>query len=943
MSKGSTWNIWDFHLHTPFSVLNNQFGDLSKDETWESYISQVETKTKEKGIVALGITDYFTIEGYKRVQEFQKAGRLKNIFIFPNIEFRIDKIVYRGKDNSDPKRLNLHVLLSPEILPAKIEEGFLHDLDFVHVNDPFEPSKTRKLKIANLTEFGETLQADHAKFKEVHNSPFETGCVNAVVQAHQIKELLDNKFRGKYLLVLAEENTSLMDWDGQDHATRKQLIQMSHAFFSSNEKTRNFGLGKTHSSTEAYLNEFRSLKPCIWGCDSHGFNERFLEPDQKWYCWIKSEVTWEGLKQILYEPEDRVRIQEDNPEPDKSIYTVEKVEITQTKINDVLSVNGFDIEFNPNLVTIIGGRGSGKTALLDLIATCFQEGSKLAKMENSFFHRLYVGDGSKKHLSNQPVKVDVGFKSGEEFSKSIGFDESYFEKANIIYLTQNHFDEYSASPDKLNSHIIDLVFEKYADDERKYKEMEDEVDELEQKIQTINLEIEHLRSEVAGQKEIEENNRRIKGGERADYTQRITDIEQKQGGSDDAILKLTEQLDKLKAKKRTIESLLYNLTELAEDIETFRNRYSQSVADINNDLVTLAGNAQVKPLPIELSDLKTTDELITYNKIVLAQTETETEASIQAADKEIDDLEGVSRVIADFRQRVNNISAEIDDIENRIKDILANEQRISDLDQERFNTYAAIMAKMVGLRLFLQEMISKFETGKDEMLSKLKSSALIDMRKSSDFIETLAEKVDNRMDSEASLRREFTPIFENMSTLMNSSDPATDFSGITASISTLVRSLRLKRSTTDSDFYNAVLRKFFGIGLKIEFNNKALSELSMGERAMVLLKILLALDDKPLLIDQPEEHLDNRYIYDELTPAFRSAKTRRQIIIATHNANLVVNTDAEQVIIAEHTNGMLSYKAGTLEDLVIRDSVKTILEGGDEAFKKREEKYGYKF
>jgi predicted ATPase len=117
----------------------------------------------------------------------------------------------------------------------------------------------------------------------------------------------------------------------------------------------------------------------------------------------------------------------------------------------------------------------------------------------------------------------------------------------------------------------------------------------------------------------------------------------------------------------------------------------------------------------------------------------------------------------------------------------------------------------------------------------------------------------------------------------------------------------------------------------------------MGERAIVLLKILLALDDKPLLIDQPEEHLDNRYIYHELVPAFRSAKTKRQIIIATHNANLVVNTDAEQIIIAEHSSGVLSYETGTLEDLRIRESITTILEGGADAFKKREEKYGFKF
>ena len=110
-----------------------------------------------------------------------------------------------------------------------------------------------------------------------------------------------------------------------------------------------------------------------------------------------------------------------------------------------------------------------------------------------------------------------------------------------------------------------------------------------------------------------------------------------------------------------------------------------------------------------------------------------------------------------------------------------------------------------------------------------------------------------------------------------------------------------------------------------------------------MLKILLGLDDKPLLIDQPDEHLDNRYIYDELTPAFRSAKSRRQIIIATHNANLVVNTDAEQIILAECSEGTLSYQVGTLEDLAVRESIKAILEGGDQAFKKREEKYGYRF
>jgi len=117
----------------------------------------------------------------------------------------------------------------------------------------------------------------------------------------------------------------------------------------------------------------------------------------------------------------------------------------------------------------------------------------------------------------------------------------------------------------------------------------------------------------------------------------------------------------------------------------------------------------------------------------------------------------------------------------------------------------------------------------------------------------------------------------------------------------------------------------------------------MGQRAIVLLQIILAYDDKPLLIDQPEEDLDNENIYTQLVAAFRNAKKKRQIITATHNANLVVNTDSEQVIVADYKDGAISYSVGTIEDAVTQEKIKNILEGGREAFEKREEKYGYKF
>lgn len=150
----------------------------------------------------------------------------------------------------------------------------------------------------------------------------------------------------------------------------------------------------------------------------------------------------------------------------------------------------------------------------------------------------------------------------------------------------------------------------------------------------------------------------------------------------------------------------------------------------------------------------------------------------------------------------------------------------------------------------------------------------------------------------------------------------------------------LKKTRASLDFYNWVFGNYFSLNTEIFFNGIHMDKLSMGQKGTVLLKILLAEGDHPLIIDQPEENLDNKFVYDALVDAFREAKKKRQIIIATHNANLVVNTDAEQVIVAEFENNRISYRCGSIENPTIRKDITTLLEGGEEAFRKREMKYG---
>lgn len=134
------------------------------------------------------------------------------------------------------------------------------------------------------------------------------------------------------------------------------------------------------------------------------------------------------------------------------------------------------------------------------------------------------------------------------------------------------------------------------------------------------------------------------------------------------------------------------------------------------------------------------------------------------------------------------------------------------------------------------------------------------------------------------------------------------------------------------------------IQYSIDYDGVDIRKLSPGTRGIVLLLLYLALDDaddRPLIIDQPEENLDPKSIFDELVTLFHEAKSKRQVIMITHNANLVVNTDADQVIVARagpHSTGQLppiSYLSGGLESGHIRQAVCDILEGGERAFQER--------
>jgi hypothetical protein len=231
--RGSEWRKWDLQVHTPFSALNNGFGS-----DFSAYAKQLIEKACNENIAVVGITDYFTIQGYTALNELladdaalkalvgdELAERATGILFLPNIELRLSTIVrnQRGADN----RVNFHVFFSDTVSPAHIEEHFLRELKFTADANTGSEDERWALTPQNLAELGQRLKAQHSNFQG--QTDMFVGMMNAIVDHSEVSKILESKpsiFKGRYLLCLpCDEDLSKCSWDGQGHLARKLLIK----------------------------------------------------------------------------------------------------------------------------------------------------------------------------------------------------------------------------------------------------------------------------------------------------------------------------------------------------------------------------------------------------------------------------------------------------------------------------------------------------------------------------------------------------------------------------------------------------------------------------------------------------------------------------------------------------------------------------------------------
>ena len=437
--RGSTWNRWDFHVHTPYSILNNQYKFVpdpaykSDIEKFDEYVKTLLTKAVENRVVAIGITDYFSIDGYKRIrseylerpQKMEKLfpdetlrSQVKKIYIFPNIEFRIPTFI-----GENAHTVNYHVIFSYDIPVQDIETSFLSQL---HVKF------TERSELPLCRESIERIGAEYKKYNITNNDDYYVGLKQVTVNEEKIRKLLlDMMFKDKHLIAIpVDEDLSSVSWNRRDYISRKILYQQSHCFMTSNEKTRNWALGI--NCEEKQIAEFGALKPCIWGSDAHSYEQMFCPAEDR-FCWIKAVPTFEGLRQILYEPAERVRIQKSCPD-----------EKDEHKVINFMKFNNGDFQcepiyFSEGLTAIIGGKSTGKSLLLRHIAMAIDP-KQVAEREEKV-----LGAGSKIN-----VNVEVVWKDGASGERK------------IIYIPQswlNRVVDENTGDSQLNKMLQDILLQ----------------------------------------------------------------------------------------------------------------------------------------------------------------------------------------------------------------------------------------------------------------------------------------------------------------------------------------------------------------------------------------------------------------------------------------------------------------------------------------------------
>ncbi len=849
-SKGSSWHKWDLHVHTPYTHLKKAYQCCEEEFIQKLCDSQID---------CIGLTNYFKFneEEFELKEKIEKRG----IKVFYNLEVRLD---YQNKED---QCLDFHIIFSDKVTQQEID-NFLRNAD------------------ANV---GGTEK----KLADLEKDDFD----KAVVNFDQLLECLEEEslnLRGKYLLGFLSRGHG----SSRSSSNYEKIVKKVHFLIHSSNKQENL-----KKDREFWL-EYN--KPLLQSSDAH--EEKQIGNK---YTWIKAEKTFEGLKQIIYDPETRVSIGEEKPQdPLYKIDSVglnfdEEVKTTNEQDDTPFCYAGFNetLFFSPNFTCVIGGRGSGKSTLLQLIASA---------IKNKSFVKGLKHETIQKYIEIQP-DIDI--------------------MDSVEYLAQNEVEEFATNVSKFTEAIFNRIDSKSSG---KPKELEKQ----------ITKGIEKFDEQIAYWQEKNKLEEQLKESEkiRKKYQSIVDAFTDKNYLDKKAKLQAKYQsLIDLKQSKEGFWTFIKELKRVVnfdskenmEEKNNYDKVYNQLKQDICKKIEEIDTNRENGCFNSEDEKIRT----LGAEHEALSQEIREFLKEKGVSDESIGDIRNANYHLANIKMDINGLEHEIKEIANKIENF----------------SYGDIDKNIEEFKDQINEKLSKINSAFEEISKNHKEvkPITIEYRLNEDIFEEVFEDFDKLVDKGFNTQRHQSKIKEYLKEIELKNVIGMQHAEFIEKLDSRIENKKAAFYETMKDIFDReihfqiyrllILKHLRNVEkykiFEVRYDKRVLNKTSFGQKCTAVLVVLLSLGNNPIIIDEPEAHLDSTLIANYLVTLIKKQKQKRQIIFATHNANFVLNADAELIIQLKNENNKIVVQSFMIESDAYRDDLLK-LEGGEEAFKNRERKYG---
>ncbi|SCX88039.1 PHP domain-containing protein [Butyrivibrio hungatei] len=902
---GLRWYKCDFHLHTMSSKC------YEDEDTIEAWVDEVERKE----LNCIAVTDH---NDYRYIDKIKEEAEKRNITVFPGVELTCDTakihvlILFNTDCNADDVR---DYLTGVGIDKRAVENGEVTSESIFNVCD-----KAKKLGCIVIP----------AHIDELNG-------INSMSDAN-ISKLLT----GKYIDAVQVVNEDV--WENKD-VDFKQAIRDKYNDQSISDE-------KIDAWYKSYKKAKTSEIPFIMSSD----NPR-AEHDAKhglWgigrdYCWIKMGDTpnIEGLRQAFLSYKERIRTSYQSKNLPERLPEVWIKSITVNGVS-ISPYCGINLEFNTQLNTIIGGRGSGKSSIIRLIAGALKSAKfddlEVIKAEQENFYQLTDKNGKGVLAEKSSIEVQI-YRNGILYKiietdfkkKSSSFsimkynqeldtwdavkEEQFIDFLLVDTYTQKQIYELAQAPDALGR-LIDKDNEELP---VLLEKADEAYSELIDKIKELRLAKDKIKEEAKLSLELKDLNNQIDVYKKSGFTSAIeekTKYENEKNAIDsylNSVKSIGNELVEYSSKEHISRPID---TFLSDDIKTILKKGKNSI-DVVFAEIKKNGESIVSQYELLKGEVEKSEWNIRYQESIAAYDNAKTKLDEQhlEADK-LDEL------LEKQKQKEQDIKA-LSDLKNSILDI---EKEIGKLET-KYNTQLNNIRNC--RKAFIDSILSDDQDVKIEYIEKANKKSVEDLllkytQSTSTNVVDDIYKVAEQAVSRGGLKR-FRSLIEK---IVNEEE----VSGVSMYFQRAIKNL-------DSSLIDQILSFVPTDDLQVSYKNAAgklvpLHTASPGQKTTAILTFILAYGDRPLLLDQPEDDLDNRLVYDLVVKQLKKSKKHRQIIVVTHNANIPVNGDAEYIISMDSSSRYVAVKnAGTIDNDIIREEICDVMEGTEFAFKMRAKKY----